>query len=425
MEHKSMTYDEVIDWIYNALPMFQNIGAGAYKPGLESTLSIMEHVGNPHYGLKTIHVAGTNGKGSTSHLLASILMEAGYKVGLYTSPHLLDFRERIRVDGQMVEKEYVRDFVEKNYDFFKERSFSFFEMTTAMAFSYFKDRGVDVAVIETGLGGRLDSTNVITPMLSIITNIALDHTALLGDTREEIAMEKAGIIKRGVPVIVGEADDRVRPVFERVAMENNACLHLVKVREGWNRYECPLGGVYQRFNISTAITSCEVLKGRLNITSQHICDGIKNVVKNTHLQGRWQVVRKNPLVVCDTGHNVNGVSEVVNQLKDTHCDTLHIVIGMVGDKDIDGVLQLMPKEAVYYFTQASVRRAMMGGELREKALGVGLCGDSYECVADAVRAALSSARENDMVYIGGSTFVVADALEVFGNTTGGDIDMQS
>ena len=420
-----MTYDEVIDWIYNALPMFQNIGAGAYKPGLESTLSIMEHVGNPHYGLKTIHVAGTNGKGSTSHLLASILMEAGYKVGLYTSPHLLDFRERIRVDGQMVEKEYVRDFVEKNYDFFKERSFSFFEMTTAMAFSYFKDRGVDVAVIETGLGGRLDSTNVITPMLSIITNIALDHTALLGDTREEIAMEKAGIIKRGVPVIVGEADDRVRPVFERVAMENNACLHLVKVREGWNRYECPLGGVYQRFNISTAITSCEVLKGRLNITSQHICDGIKNVVKNTHLQGRWQVVRKNPLVVCDTGHNVNGVSEVVNQLKDTHCDTLHIVIGMVGDKDIDGVLQLMPKEAVYYFTQASVRRAMMGGELREKALGVGLCGDSYECVADAVRAALSSARENDMVYIGGSTFVVADALEVFGNTTGGDIDMQS
>ena len=425
MEHKSMTYDEVIDWIYNALPMFQNIGAGAYKPGLESTLSIMEHVGNPHYGLKTIHVAGTNGKGSTSHLLASILMEAGYKVGLYTSPHLLDFRERIRVDGQMVEKEYVRDFVEKNYDFFKERSFSFFEMTTAMAFSYFKDRGVDIAVIETGLGGRLDSTNVITPMLSIITNIALDHTALLGDTREEIAMEKAGIIKRGVPVIVGEADDRVRPVFERVAMENNACLHLVKVREGWNRYECPLGGVYQRFNISTAITSCEVLKGRLNITSQHICDGIKNVVKNTHLQGRWQVVRKNPLVVCDTGHNVNGVSEVVNQLKDTHCDTLHIVIGMVGDKDIDGVLQLMPKEAVYYFTQASVRRAMTSGELREKALGEGLCGDSYECVADAVRAALSSARENDMVYIGGSTFVVADALEVFGNTTGGDIDMQS
>ena len=420
-----MTYDEVIDWIYNALPMFQNIGAGAYKPGLESTLSIMEHVGNPHYGLKTIHVAGTNGKGSTSHLLASILMEAGYKVGLYTSPHLLDFRERIRVDGQMVEKEYVRDFVEKNYDFFKERSFSFFEMTTAMAFSYFKDRGVDIAVIETGLGGRLDSTNVITPMLSIITNIALDHTALLGDTREEIAMEKAGIIKRGVPVIVGEADDQVRPVFERVAMENNACLHLVKVREGWNRYECPLGGMYQRFNISTAITSCEVLKGRLNITSQHICDGIKNVVKNTHLQGRWQVVRKNPLVVCDTGHNVNGVSEVVSQLKDTHCDTLHIVIGMVGDKDIDGVLQLMPKEAVYYFTQASVRRAMMGGELREKALGVGLYGDSYECVADAVRAALSSARENDMVYIGGSTFVVADALEVFGNTTGGDIDMQS
>ena len=425
MEHKSMTYDEVIDWIYNALPMFQNIGAGAYKPGLESTLSIMEHVGNPHYGLKTIHVAGTNGKGSTSHLLASILMEAGYKVGLYTSPHLLDFRERIRVDGQMIEKEYVRGFVEKNYDFFKERSFSFFEMTTAMAFSYFKDRGVDIAVIETGLGGRLDSTNVITPMLSIITNIALDHTALLGDTREEIAMEKAGIIKRGVPVIVGEADDQVRPVFERVAMENNACLHLVKVREGWNRYECPLGGVYQRFNISTAITSCEVLKGRLNITSQHICDGIKNVVKNTHLQGRWQVVRKNPLVVCDTGHNVNGVSEVVNQLKDTHCDTLHIVIGMVGDKDIDGVLQLMPKEAVYYFTQASVRRAMTSGELREKALGEGLCGDSYECVADAVRAALSSARENDMVYIGGSTFVVADALEVFGNTTGGDIDMQS
>ncbi|MBR4402603.1 MAG: bifunctional folylpolyglutamate synthase/dihydrofolate synthase [Flavobacteriales bacterium] len=416
-----MTYDQVIDWIYNALPMFQNIGAGAYKPGLDSTLSIMEHVGNPHCGLKAIHVAGTNGKGSTSHLLASILMEAGYKVGLYTSPHLLDFRERIRVDGQMVEKEYVRDFVERNYDFFKERSFSFFEMTTAMAFSYFKDRGVDIAVIETGLGGRLDSTNVITPMLSVITNIALDHTSLLGDTRGEIAREKAGIIKRGVPVVVGEADDEVRPVFERVARENNTSLHVVKVREDWGRYECPLGGVYQRFNISTAITACEVLGERLRITSQCVCDGIKNVIKNTHLQGRWQVMQESPLVVCDTGHNVNGVSEVVKQLKDTRCDTLHIVIGMVGDKDIDGVLKLMPREAVYYFTQASVRRAMTGNELREKALGVGLCGESYDCVVDAVRAALSSARENDMVYIGGSTFVVADALECFDKYADGDI----
>ena len=421
MKQKSMTYDQVIDWIYNALPMFQNIGAGAYKPGLESTLSIMEHVGNPHCGLKAIHVAGTNGKGSTSHMLASILMEAGYKVGFYTSPHLLDFRERIRVDGQMVDKEYVRDFVERNYDFFKERSFSFFEMTTAMAFSYFKDREVDIAVIETGLGGRLDSTNVITPVLSIITNIALDHTALLGDTRGEIAREKAGIIKRGVPVVVGEADEEVGPVFEQVAMENDAVLHAVTVREDWRRYECPLGGEYQRFNISTAVKACEVLEGELHITSRHICDGIKNVVKNTHLQGRWQVVREKPLVVCDTGHNVNGISEVVRQLKDTRCDTLHIVIGMVGDKDIDGVLELLPESAVYYFTQASVRRAMTSGELRDRAVSKGLCGNSYECVEDAVRAALASAGENDMVYIGGSTFVVADALECFDKYADGEI----
>lgn len=410
MKQNLLTYDEVIDWIYNALPMFQNIGAGAYKPGLESTLRLMEHVGNPHEGLCAIHVAGTNGKGSTSHLIASVLMEAGYNVGLYTSPHLLDFRERIRVGGQMIEKEYVRDFVESNFAFLKENHFSFFEMSTAMAFSYFKEKAVDIAVIETGLGGRLDSTNVITPIMSVVTNIALDHTALLGNTRCEIAREKAGIIKQGVPVVLGEADDEILPVFVRKARDKDTAVHLVAVKDNWKEYGCPLKGSYQRFNISTAITVCELLKDKLSLGEDKISRGIKNVIKNTHLMGRWQILREKPLVVCDTGHNVNGISEVVSQLEQTPYDNLHIVFGMVGDKDVDSVLDLLPKTARYYFTQSSVRRAMSVDELKEKAAGKNLIGVAYDNVGEAVNAAMNKAKEEDVIYIGGSTFVVADAL---------------
>lgn len=410
MKQNLLTYDEVIDWIYNALPMFQNIGAGAYKPGLESTLRLMEHVGNPHEGLCAIHIAGTNGKGSTSHLIASVLMEAGYNVGLYTSPHLLDFRERIRVGGQMIEKEYVRDFVESNFAFLKENHFSFFEMSTAMAFSYFKEKAVDIAVIETGLGGRLDSTNVITPIMSVVTNIALDHTALLGNTRCEIAREKAGIIKQGVPVVLGEADDEILPVFVREARDKDTAVHLVAVKDNWQEYGCPLKGSYQRFNISTAITVCELLKDKLSLGEDKISRGIKNVIKNTHLMGRWQILREKPLVVCDTGHNVNGISEVVSQLEQTPYDNLHIVFGMVGDKDVDSVLDLLPKTARYYFTQSSVRRAMSVGELKEKAAGKNLIGVAYDNVGEAVNAAMNKAKEEDVIYIGGSTFVVADAL---------------
>lgn len=409
---QKMDYRRAVDWMCSALPMFQKIGSAAYRPGLENTEYLMDYLGHPERGLRCIHVAGTNGKGSTSSMLASVLMEAGYRTGLYTSPHLIDFRERMRVDGEMIPKEFVADFVERHLDFFTAHSFSFFEMTTAMAFCWFRACGVDVAVVETGLGGRLDSTNVVRPDLSVITNIALDHTAILGDTRVQIAGEKAGIIKPGVPVLIGENDPEIEPVFRAKAAREGAPLYFTDHGIRLEDYPCPLEGDYQRFNIATVVAACGILRESWKLDPQTVRRGLARVVDNTHLQGRWQVLSRRPLVVCDTGHNVNGIGEIVRQLSHTPKGRLFMVFGMVNDKDVDGVLALLPKEAQYCFAQASVQRALDSRELARRAARFSLRGEAYPDCESAFRAARQQAGPQDMIFVGGSTFVVADVLEV-------------
>ncbi len=408
---QKMDYRRAVDWMCSALPMFQKIGSAAYRPGLENTEYLMDYLGHPERGLRCIHVAGTNGKGSTSSMLASVLMEAGYRTGLYTSPHLIDFRERMRVDGEMIPKEFVADFVERHLDFFTAHSFSFFEMTTAMAFCWFRACGVDVAVVETGLGGRLDSTNVVMPDLSVITNIALDHTAILGDTRVQIAGEKAGIIKPGVPVLIGENDPEIEPVFRAKAAREGAPLYFTDHGIRLEDYPCPLEGDYQRFNIATVVAACGILRESWKLDPQTVRRGLARVVDNTHLQGRWQVLSRRPLVVCDTGHNVNGIGEIVRQLSHTPKGRLFMVFGMVNDKDVDGVLALLPKEAQYCFAQASVQRALDSRELARRAARFSLRGEAYPDCESAFRAAQQQAGPQDMIFVGGSTFVVADVLE--------------
>lgn len=408
---QKMDYRRAVDWMCSALPMFQKIGSAAYRPGLENTEYLMDYLGHPERGLRCIHVAGTNGKGSTSSMLASVLMEAGYRTGLYTSPHLIDFRERMRVDGEMIPKEFVADFVERHLDFFTTHSFSFFEMTTAMAFCWFRACGVDVAVVETGLGGRLDSTNVVMPDLSVITNIALDHTAILGDTRVQIAGEKAGIIKPGVPVLIGENDPEIEPVFCAKAAREGAPLYFTDHGIRLEDYPCPLEGDYQRFNIATVVAACGILRESWKLDPQTVRRGLARVVDNTHLQGRWQVLSRRPLVVCDTGHNVNGIGEIVRQLSHTPKGRLFMVFGMVNDKDVDGVLALLPKEAQYCFAQASVQRALDSRELARRAARFSLRGEAYPDCESAFRAARQQAGPQDMIFVGGSTFVVADVLE--------------
>lgn len=408
---QKMDYRRAVDWMCSALPMFQKIGSAAYRPGLENTEYLMDYLGHPERGLRCIHVAGTNGKGSTSSMLASVLMEAGYRTGLYTSPHLIDFRERMRVDGEMIPKEFVADFVERHLDFLTAHSFSFFEMTTAMAFCWFRACGVDVAVVETGLGGRLDSTNVVMPDLSVITNIALDHTAILGDTRVQIAGEKAGIIKPGVPVLIGENDPEIEPVFRAKAAREGAPLYFTDHGIRLEDYPCPLEGDYQRFNIATVVAACGILRENWKLDPQTVRRGIARVVDNTHLQGRWQVLSRRPLVVCDTGHNVNGIGEIVRQLSHTPKGRLFMVFGMVNDKDVDGVLALLPKEAQYCFAQASVQRALDSRELARRAARFSLRGEAYPDCESAFRAAQQQAGPQDMIFVGGSTFVVADVLE--------------
>lgn len=408
---QKMDYRRAVDWMCSALPMFQKIGSAAYRPGLENTEYLMDYLGHPERGLRCIHVAGTNGKGSTSSMLASVLMEAGYRTGLYTSPHLIDFRERMRVDGEMIPKEFVADFVERHLDFFTTHSFSFFEMTTAMAFCWFRACGVDVAVVETGLGGRLDSTNVVMPDLSVITNIALDHTAILGDTRVQIAGEKAGIIKPGVPVLIGENDPEIEPVFCAKTAREGAPLYFTDHGIRLEDYPCPLEGDYQRFNIATVVAACGILRESWKLDPQTVRRGLARVVDNTHLQGRWQVLSRRPLVVCDTGHNVNGIGEIVRQLSHTPKGRLFMVFGMVNDKDVDGVLALLPKEAQYCFAQASVQRALDSRELARRAARFSLRGEAYPDCESAFRAARQQAGPQDMIFVGGSTFVVADVLE--------------
>jgi len=421
-------YEALIEELYNSFPAFQPVGSGAYKPGLENAEALDAHFGHPHRSFHTIHVGGTNGKGSTSHTLAAILQESGYRVGLYTSPHLADFRERIRINGEMIPREEVERFLTEHCDEAFTFRPSFFELTTFMAFRYFASQRVDVAIIEVGLGGRLDTTNVITPDLSIITNISLDHVALLGHDHPTIAREKAGIIKAHVPAVIGEAEGEVRAVFQQRADEVGAPIFFAQdthtmsaatpLQGGW-QYDGTiagdiwgeLGGLCQEKNAATILTAIEQLRHiGYNISDNAIREGFAHVTTLTGLQGRWQRISEHPLTICDTGHNIGGMQYIAQQLADTPCKTLHIVLGMVNDKDISGVLAMLPRKAQYYFTQASVARALTADEVAQKAAQHGLQGNSFKDVATAYQAAREAACEEDVIFVGGSTFVVADLL---------------
>ena len=425
-----MNYQETIQYLYDRLPVFHLVGSSAYKPGLDNTIRLMELLNNPHRKFKSVHVAGTNGKGSVSHFLAAILQQAGYKVGLYTSPHLVEFGERIRVNGKMVDEQYVVDFIERNLNKIEAIQPSFFELTMAMGFSYFADQEVDIAVIEVGLGGRLDSTNIISPELSIITNIGFDHVEFLGNTLAQIAAEKAGIIKPNTPVVVGETVPETKDVFISKAAEMNAEMifasedkqvHLTGFNNGKMELEfdnqlyiSELSGAYQLKNIATVLTAVEILnKINFRIPLEKVKSGIENVCRITGLRGRWELIQTNPRIVADTGHNVHGIQEVVNQLKYQEYKTLRIIIGMVNDKDISGVMELLPKNAFYYFTQAQVKRALSCEELKVKANSFGLSGNSFETIKQAVQVVLSEADNDDFILITGSNFVVGEALTIF------------
>lgn len=404
-----MTYEETIDYLFNVTPVFEHQGASAYKEGLDNTLLLDEHFGHPHRKYKTIHVAGTNGKGSCSHTIASVLQEAGYKVGLYTSPHLVDFRERIKINGQCISKEEVVDFVS---DFIKwnEGLFpSFFELTTALAFKYFAEQEVDIAVIEVGLGGRLDCTNIISPILSVITNISFDHTGFLGDTLAKIAAEKAGIIKPGVPVVIGEYTNETRPVFEAKAKEVGAPIYFAQDMEIQGKdIDFELKGDYQERNKQTILAALKVFTSPLAPST--IKQGFANVTRNTGLMGRWQTLQEQPEVVCDTGHNVGGWQYLSKQIQAQPCKQLRIVFGMVDDKDISTVMELLPKDAVYYWTQADNHRAIPAEKVAVIGKEHGLNGTVYNKVPDAYQAALRESSEKDFVFVGGSSYIVADLL---------------
>ena len=409
-----MQYSDYTEYLYSQVPMFQNIGKDAYKEGLDNTSILDEHFGHPHRKFRTIHIAGTNGKGSCSHSIASILQEAGYKVGLFTSPHLIDFRERIRINGEMIPEQYVMDFIDEEKGFFEPLYPTFFELTTAMAFKWFAEQSVDVAVIEVGLGGRLDCTNIIHPDLSIITNISYDHVGLLGDTLSKIAYEKAGIIKSGIPVVVGEHQDETDGVFRAKAYsEHTRILFAEDCCTNADEYEFELKGLYQQKNIRTilaAIGELRLIPYYNNITDGHIRSGLRKVTANTGLMGRWQTIHTSPLAICDTGHNTGGFSYLVPQIKSQPCRQLRIVFGMVNDKDVSGVLQMMPPEAKYYFTQASIHRALPAEDLKELAARHGLHGDTFATVHQAYQKALADSSDDDFIYIGGSSYVVADLL---------------
>ena len=401
-----MTYEETVEYLFHVTPVFEKTGASAYKEGLSNTHALDEHFGHPHRQFKTIHVAGTNGKGSCSHTLAAILQSAGYKVGLYTSPHLVDFRERIRINGQCISKEYVVDFVEQERSFFEPLHPSFFELTTAMAFKYFAEQAVDIAVIEVGLGGRLDCTNIITPVLSIITNISFDHTQFLGNTLAKIAGEKAGIIKKNVPVVIGETTPETLPVFQKKAAVKNAPLHLAEAFEVAHDYDFELKGLYQQKNKQTILCAVNCLKDVFTIPEEAIKKGMAHVCELTGLTGRWQTLQTRPLVICDTGHNVGGWQYLAEQIKAQTCKTLRIVFGMVDDKDINTVMQLLPKQAVYYFTQASSHRAIPVHKVQEIAKAHQLEGMTFSNVKDAYQQALSDAHPEDFIFVGGSSYLV-------------------
>lgn len=406
-----MTYQETVNWMFHQLPMYQHQGASAYKKDLTNTILLADHLQHPETGLKCIHVAGTNGKGSTSHLLAAILQEAGYKVGLYTSPHLKDFRERIKINGTTISEEFVVDFIADNLIFFQENQLSFFEMTVGLAFDYFKKQKVDIAVIEVGMGGRLDSTNIITPILSVITNIGLDHTQFLGTTLPKIAHEKAGIIKSKVPVVIGEYTEETKEVFSDKSMKMQSEIYFASdiIQEN---YPSVLLGNYQVHNKKTVLQAVRVLQSQQEflISEAHIKDGFFNVIKTTGLQGRWQQLQANSKVICDTAHNKNGLEIVLNQIQEEAFDQLHFVLGVVNDKDLDEILPLFPKSAKYYFSRPNIPRGLAALSLQQKAKEYGLIGKVYDSVSDAYQDALITATKADFIYVGGSTFVVAEIL---------------
>lgn len=429
-----MTYDQTIDYLYNSLPVYHRVGKAAYKADLINTKKLDEYFGHPHLKFKTVHVAGTNGKGSVSHMIASVLQEAGYKTGLYTSPHLKDFRERIRVNGEMISREEVISFVGKHSLILEEIKPSFFEMTVAMAFDHFANSKIDVAIIEVGLGGRLDSTNIISPVLSVITNIGHDHLDLLGPTLANVSGEKAGIIKEHIPVVIGETQHFSEKIFIEKASGLNSEIYFADKNYSCNSVdsdpgtgnrklllvnnifqtsisvETPLGGICQEKNIPTVLKAVDILRSEFNINDSDLVRGLLNVIKNTGLQGRWQILGNDPLIICDTGHNKEGLEYVMKQLSAIPKTRLHIVLGFVNDKDLASVLPLFPVGADYYFTRASIPRALDENILRDTAINYGLIGLAYPHVKEAISAAASRAGKSDLVFIGGSTFIVAEAL---------------
>jgi dihydrofolate synthase/folylpolyglutamate synthase len=431
-----MNYSQTLEYLYAQLPMFHRIGAAAYKADLNNTIALCDLLNNPQKHFKSIHIAGTNGKGSVSHMLASIFQENGWKTGLYTSPHLKDYRERIKINGKMIAKAYVTDFISRYKKDFDSIKPSFFEMTVALAFQYFRDEKVDIAVIETGLGGRLDSTNIIQPLLSVITNISLDHTALLGDTIEKIAFEKAGIIKEAVPVIIGENSKAANRVFNETAAKCKTEIHYAeddylfekpRISDAkpnkliadvykdkkliFENLKCGLTASYQLKNIKTVFKTLELLKSlNVNITKASINKGFEKVVENTGLFGRWQLLSKKPLTICDTGHNEEGMKEVIKQIELTPHKNLHFVLGLVNDKNIDAILKILPKNARYYFCKANIPRGLDAKLLTDKAKTIGLMGNTYAAVKEALKKAKSNAANDDLVFIGGSTFVVAEII---------------
>lgn len=428
-----MDYEGTLNFLYEQLPVFQREGKSAYKANLNNTHALDAYFKFPHLSYKTIHVAGTNGKGSVSHMLASVLQTAGFKVGLYTSPHLLDMRERMKVNGQMASKKYVVEFVAQHMEIIEEIKPSFFELMVMMAFQYFKEEKVDIAIVEVGMGGRLDSTNVITPLLSVITNIGLDHIQFLGNTISQIAGEKGGIIKSGVPVIIGERKVESECVFKNITKEKGSSLIFAEdefvfqsSKNGVYRqeiaflhntelksYSIDLLGDYQKKNVATALTALEVLKKNIKFSSKHILHGLAHVVTETGLFGRWQVLAKNPYVVCDTGHNKEGLRYVISQLLEVKCEKIHLILGLVSEKNPEHILRLFPPNAHFYFTKADIPRAMDTAELASAAKSVNLKYVETHGVKHAVQEVLKNANENDLVFIGGSTFVVAEALEYF------------
>ena len=403
-----MNYTQTLDYLFGRLPIYQRIGAAAYKADIGNIVTATKHLKNPHTQFKSIHIAGTNGKGSTAHMLASILQESGKKVGLYTSPHLKDFRERIRINGEMIAQKEVVTFVKENQVFFEKMELSFFEFTVAMAFDYFAKQKVDIAIIETGLGGRLDSTNIINPELAIITNISLDHTNLLGDTIEKIATEKAGIIKNETPVIIGRRQKETTSIFKNITKEKNANLIYASPQKG---YTSDLKGEYQKENINTVITAIKQLqKQGWAITEDDIEQGLLKIAANTQLLGRWQTLSSNPQIICDTAHNEDGIKEIANQLSTSKYEQLHIVFGTVDDKNLDTILPYLPKNAKYYFCKANIVRAMNAEDLKQKATKHQLEGRISPSVKEALKCAKDNANPKDLIFVGGSTFVVAEVV---------------